>query len=140
MPLFITPQIVIGDEDLEWKFMRSSGPGGQNVNKVSSAVQLRFLLGKNTALTPPAQQRLRRIAGQKLTDDGRILIAARGTRSQDQNRREALGRLETMIRQALVEPKIRKKTKPTRASRERRIEAKKKRGNTKRQRQGSAWD
>ena len=98
------------------------------------------MAGKNTALTPPAQQRVRRIAGQKLTEDGRILIAARGTRSQDQNRREALGRLETMIRQALVEPKIRKKTKPTRASRERRIEAKKKRGNTKRQRQGSAWD
>ncbi len=140
MPLLITPQVVIGDEDLEWKFMRSSGPGGQNVNKVSSAVQLRFLLGRNTALPPAARQRLRRIAGQKFLDDGSILIAARSERSQEQNRREALERLADMIRRALVEPKIRKKTRPTRASKERRIEAKKKRGSTKRQRRGSAWE
>ncbi|MFI4889016.1 MAG: alternative ribosome rescue aminoacyl-tRNA hydrolase ArfB [Steroidobacterales bacterium] len=140
MALIITPQIVIGDEELEWKFMRSSGPGGQNVNKVSSAVQLRFLLGNNTTLPPSVRQRLRRIAGGKLIDDGSILIAARSERSQEQNRREALGRLAEMIGQALVEPKIRKKTRPTRASKERRIEAKKKRGTTKRQRQGSAWD
>jgi ribosome-associated protein len=140
MPLLITPQVVIGDEDLEWKFMRSSGPGGQNVNKVSSAVQLRFLLGRNTALPPAARQRLRRIAGQKFLDDGSILIAARSERSQEQNRREALERLADMIRRALIEPKIRKKTRPTRASKERRIEAKKKRGSTKRQRRGSAWE
>src|SRR5450755_673448 len=140
MTLFISPQIVIGEEELEWKFMRSSGPGGQNVNKVSSAVQLRFLLGKSIALAPAVRQRLRRLAGQRLNEDGSILIAARSERSQEQNRRAALGRLEAMIRQALVEPKIRRKTRPSLASKERRIESKKKRGSTKRARQGAAWD
>ena len=140
MPLIITPQVAIGDDELEWKFIRSPGPGGQNVNKVSSAVQLRFLLGANRSLPSAARQRLRRIAGQKSIDDGSILIAARSERSQEQNRREALDRLEAMVRQALVEPKIRKKTRPTFASKQRRIETKKKRGNTKRGRQGSSWD
>jgi ribosome-associated protein len=140
MALVITPQLVIGDEELEWKFIRASGPGGQNVNKVSSAVQLRFLLGANTSLPAAARQRLRRLAGQKLVDDGSLLIAARSERSQEQNRREALSRLEALIRAALIEPKIRKKTRPTRASKERRIEAKKQRGTTKRQRQGGNWD
>ena len=140
MPLVITPQVVIGDEELEWKFIRASGPGGQNVNKVSSAVQLRFLLGANTTLPVGARNRLRRLAGQKLIDDGSILIAARSERSQDQNRREALGRLEALVRAALVEPKVRKKTRPTLASKQRRIDTKKKRGATKRQRGGSGWD
>lgn len=140
MPLVITSDLGIPDEDFEWKFIRASGPGGQNVNKVSSAVQLRFLLPQNSSLPAAAKQRLRRLAGQKLNDDGSILIFARSERSQEQNRREALGRLEALIRQALIAPKIRKKTKPTRASKERRIESKKKRGSTKRQRQGSGWD
>jgi ribosome-associated protein len=138
--LFIAPQITIGDEELEWKFIRSSGPGGQNVNKVSSAVQLRFLLGQNHNLPPAVRQRLRRLAGQRFIDDGSILIASRSERSQEQNRRAALQRLEALIRHALIEPKIRRKTRPTLASKERRIESKKKRGNTKRQRQGGAWD
>ena len=140
MALFITPQIAIGDEELEWKFVRSSGPGGQNVNKVSSAVQLRFLLGQNHSLAPAVRQRLRRLAGQRSIDDGSILIAARSERSQEQNRRAALQKLEGLIRQALVEPKIRRKTRPTLASKERRIDSKKKRGSTKRQRQGASWD
>ena len=140
MALVITPQIAIGDEELEWKFIRSSGPGGQNVNKVSSAVQLRFLLGQNHSLPPAVRQRLRRLAGQRAIDDGSILIASRSERSQEQNRRAALQRLEALIRHALVEPKIRRKTRPTLASKERRIESKKKRGNTKRQSQGGAWD
>jgi ribosome-associated protein len=138
--LLITPHIGIADEELEWKFVRASGPGGQNVNKVSSAVQLRFLLGQNRSLPAPVRQRLRRLAGQKLNDDGSILIAARSERSQEQNRRAALGRLEALIRQALIEPKIRRKTRPTLASRERRIDAKKKRGHAKRSRQGAGWD
>ncbi|MGO8976453.1 MAG: alternative ribosome rescue aminoacyl-tRNA hydrolase ArfB [Steroidobacteraceae bacterium] len=140
MPLVINSELGIPDEDFEWKFIRASGPGGQNVNKVSSAVQLRFLLPQNSSLPGAAKQRLRRLAGQKLNDDGSILIFARSERSQEQNRREALARLEALIRQALIAPKIRKKTKPTRASKERRIESKKKRGSTKRQRQGSGWD
>ena len=140
MPLVISEHIVIPDEELEWKFIRSSGPGGQNVNKVASAVQLRFALPRNTALPAPVKHRLRRLAGQRLIDDGTILIAARAERSQEQNRRAALERLAALIRAALVEPKIRKKTRPTRASKERRIESKKRRAGTKLQRSGRAWD
>jgi len=134
MPLVISPEISIPDEEFEWKFVRSSGPGGQNVNKVASAVQLRFLLALNTSLPAPARNRLRRLAGQRSTDDGSILISARAERSQDQNRRAALERLADLIRAALVEPKIRKKTRPTRASKERRIESKKRHAGIKRER------
>jgi|ERR1700683_514586 ribosome-associated protein len=140
MPLSVTPDIVIPDEELEWKFIRSSGPGGQNVNKVSSAVQLRFLLPLNGSLSAAVRNRLRRLAGQKLIDDGSILIQARSERSQERNRQEALGRLGALIQAALIEPKIRKKTKPTRASKERRIESKKRRGSTKRERGGRGWE
>ena len=140
MPLSVTPDIVIPDDELEWKFIRSSGPGGQNVNKVSSAVQLRFLLPLNITLSAAVRNRLRRLAGQKLIDDGSILIQARSERSQERNRQEALGRLGALIQAALIEPKIRKKTKPTRASKERRIESKKRRGSTKRERGGRGWE
>lgn len=139
MPLAISDGLIIPDEELEWKFVRSSGPGGQNVNKVASAAQLRFLLPLNTSLPAPARQRLRRLAGQKLIDDGSILIMARGERSQEQNRRDALERLAALIRAALIEPKIRRKTRPTRASQERRIESKKRRSGTKRGR-GGRWE
>jgi|ERR1700683_2180272 ribosome-associated protein len=140
MPLAISPEISIPDQEFEWKFIRSSGPGGQNVNKVSSAVQLRFLLPLNTSLPVSARNRLRRLAGQKLIDDGSILVSARSERSQEQNRRAALERLAELIRAALVEPKIRKKTRPTRASKERRIESKKRRASTKQQRGGRGWE
>ena len=140
MPLTVSEQIEIPDEELEWKFVRSSGPGGQNVNKVSSAVQLRFLLPRNTNLSGAVRGRLRRLAGRKLVDDGSILIAARSERSQEQNRRAALERLAELIRAALIEPKIRKKTRPTRASKERRIESKKRRAGTKRSRASRSWD
>ena len=140
MPLAISPEISIPDQEFEWKFIRSSGPGGQNVNKVSSAVQLRFLLPLNTSLPVSARNRLRRLAGQKLIDDGSILLSARSERSQEQNRRAALERLAGLIRSALVEPKIRKKTRPTHASKERRIESKKRRASTKQQRGGRGWE
>ena len=140
MPYPITGSIELADDELEWKFIRSSGPGGQNVNKVASAVQLRFRLLESTSLPPPVKNRLRRQAGQKLNEDGSILIFARGERSQEQNRRDALDRLSAMIQAALVEPKIRRKTKPTRASKERRIESKKRRGSTKQKRQTRDWD
>ena len=139
MPLVISPHVSIPDEELEWKFIRSSGPGGQNVNKVSSAVQLRFLLPLNSSLPVGARNRLRRLAGQKLIDDGTLLLSARSERSQEQNRRAALERLAALIRAALVEPKIRKKTRPSAASRERRIESKKRRASTKRQRSGRGF-
>jgi ribosome-associated protein len=140
MPLVINPQLAIPDEELEWKFIRSSGPGGQNVNKVASAVQLRFLLPLNITLPVGARNRLRRLAGQKLIDDGSILLSARSERSQDANRRDALDRLAELIRAALIEPKIRKKTRPTRASKERRIDSKKRRGTTKQGRSTRSWD
>jgi ribosome-associated protein len=140
VPLIVSEQIEIPDEELEWKFVRSSGPGGQNVNKVSSAVQLRFLLPRNASLPGAVRGRLRRLAGRKLVDDGSILIAARSERSQEQNRRAALERLAELIRAALIEPKIRKKTRPTRASTERRIESKKRRAGTKRSRASRSWD
>jgi len=141
MPLIISPNIVIPDEELEWKFIRSSGPGGQNVNKVASAAQLRFLLPQNASLPVNVRNRLRRLAGQKLIDDGSILFKSMSERSQDQNRRAALERLESLIRAAMVEPKIRKKTRPTKASKERRIDSKKRRGETKQRRGGQGgWD
>ena len=140
MPLNITASIVIPDDELEWKFIRASGPGGQNVNKVSSAVQLRFLLPVNSSIPVAARNRLRAQAGQKILDDGTILISARSERSQEQNRRDALQRLSLLIENALVEPKIRKKTRPTKASKERRIESKKRRGTTKQARGSRGWD
>ncbi len=141
MALIVTPDIVIPDEELEWKFIRSSGPGGQNVNKVSSAAQLRFLLPQNLSLPVNVRNRLRRLAGQKLIDDGSILFKSMSERSQEGNRRAALGRLEALIRAALVEPKIRKKTRPTKASKERRIDSKKRRGATKSGRGSTGgWD
>ncbi len=140
MPLQITPDVAIPDEEFEWKFIRSSGPGGQNVNKVATAVQLRFLLPRNTSLPVAARNRLRRIAGQKINDDGTILITARSERSQDQNKRDALERLADLIRTAMIEPKIRKKTRPTKASKERRIDTKKRRGDTKQGRGRGGWD
>jgi ribosome-associated protein len=140
MALIISPGLVIPDEDLEWKFIRSSGPGGQNVNKVASAAQLRFLLPQNVSLPPAVKNRLRRLAGQKLIDDGSILFKSMSERSQEQNRRAAEARLEALIRAALVEPKIRKKTRPTKGSQERRIDSKKRRGATKQARGGQGWD
>lgn len=139
MPIFVSESVVIPDEELEWKFIRASGPGGQNVNKVSSAAQLRFHLPKNSSIPVAARNRLRALAGQRILDDGTILINARAERSQDQNRRDAEERLAALIRSALVEPKIRRKTKPTKASKERRIESKKRRSATKVQRRGG-WD
>ena len=138
--LVVTPDVSIPDEEFEWKFIRSSGPGGQNVNKVASAVQLRFLLPRNVSLPASARNRLRRLAGQRLIDDGSILISARSERSQEQNRRDALERLAELIRAALIEPKVRKKTRPTLGSKERRIESKKRRGTTKQGRGTRSWE
>jgi len=140
MPLIIAPGIVIPDEELEWKFIRSSGPGGQNVNKVASAAQLRFLLPQNISLPVAARNRLRRLAGQKIVDDGSILFKSMSERTQEGNRRAALERLEALIRAALTEPKIRKKTRPSKASKERRIDSKKRRGTTKQSRGTLRWE
>jgi len=132
MPIRVSQQLEIPDSELSVAFMRSSGPGGQNVNKVASAVQLRFDLAGSTVLSPRVKARLRTLAGRRLASDGAILIQARSLRSQEQNRRDAEQRLATLIRAALVEPKIRRATRPTRASKERRLASKVRAQRTKR--------
>jgi ribosome-associated protein len=134
MSLIVRPGIEIPDADLEVAFIRSSGPGGQNVNKVASAVQLRFSLDRNSTLREDVKTRLRALAGQRLTDADEILIVARETRSQEQNRRNAEERLCDLVRRALVVPKKRHATKPTRASKERRLDGKARSQRTKRMR------
>jgi len=124
MPVYVSESVVIPDSELSLSFVRASGPGGQNVNKVASAVQLRFDLAANTSLNEAAKRRLRVLAGRRVTDEDSILIIARNHRTQEQNRREAFERLTDLISKALVPPKPRKATKPTRASRERRLEGK----------------
>ena len=124
MSLIVRPGLEIPDADLEVAFIRSSGPGGQNVNKVASAVQLRFALDRNTTLREDVKARLRQLAGQRLTDAGEVLIVSRESRSQEHNRRAAEERLLDLVRRALIAPKKRHATKPTRASRERRLDGK----------------
>jgi ribosome-associated protein len=131
MPLPITPTLTIEDNELEERFVRASGPGGQNVNKVSTAVQLRFDAGRSPALTDEVRQRLRSLAGSRMTDEGVLVIDAREHRTQGQNREEVRARLTDLIRRALVRPKRRRKTKPGAAAKERRLDTKKRRSETK---------
>jgi ribosome-associated protein len=131
MPLEITPALRIDDGELEERFVRASGPGGQNVNKVSTAVQLRFDVGRSRALTADVRARLRAIAGSRMTDEDVLVIDARSHRTQGQNREDARARLVEFIRRALVRPKRRQKTRPGAAAKQRRLDTKKLRAKTK---------
>ncbi len=135
MPLIINDHIEIDDDLLVERFVRSSGPGGQNVNKVSTAVELRFDLANCTVLSQRARVRLEGLAGSRLTDEGVIILRAERFRTQERNRSDARERLAEMIRKALVVPKRRIATRPSRGAKERRLRAKSQRSDVKRMRQ-----
>jgi len=132
--LQVTPRIAIDESELEERFIRSSGPGGQNVNKVSTAVQLRFDAWRSAALDARMRERLRALAGTRLTADGVLVIDARRHRTQAQNREDARERLVELLREAAKTPRRRRATAPTRASQERRVETKKRHARTKHRR------
>ncbi|HRN84441.1 MAG TPA: alternative ribosome rescue aminoacyl-tRNA hydrolase ArfB [Hyphomicrobium sp.] len=138
--LEITDKIAIDERELTERFIRASGPGGQNVNKVSTAVELRFDVRHSPSLPEAVRERLERLAGSRLTDDGVLVIRAERFRTQDLNREDARARLVELVVKALHVPKRRVPTKPSRAAKARRVDSKVKRGNVKKLRQSRPID
>jgi ribosome-associated protein len=137
----VTDHISIDDSEIEENFVRSSGPGGQNVNKLSTAVQLRFDVRRSPSLPNDVAVRLIRLAGRRMTKDGVLVLIAQNHRTQERNRAEAMERLIALIQEASIRPTVRRATKPTRASKERRIEGKKRRSGIKDMRRSKpSWD
>ncbi|MGH8266312.1 MAG: alternative ribosome rescue aminoacyl-tRNA hydrolase ArfB [Steroidobacteraceae bacterium] len=140
MSLPVSVGLAIPDNELTLSFVRSSGPGGQTVNKVATAVQLRFDLEGSAVLSPAVKMRLRALSGRRLTTEGAVLIVARNHRTQESNRREAQARLAELIRRALIAPQPRKPTQPSRSARQRRLEGKTHQRRTKQLRAKPRWD
>ncbi|GIK08194.1 MAG: aminoacyl-tRNA hydrolase [Anaerolineaceae bacterium] len=127
------------ERELSFEYVRSSGPGGQNVNKVATAVQLRFDVTRSPSLSEEVKARLVKLAGKRVSADGILVIEAKRYRAQEQNRFDALERFYGLLKKASQRPRTRKPTSPTRASKERRLEGKRKRAEIKRSRQGNDW-
>jgi ribosome-associated protein len=136
MTIAITADMTLDEREISETFIRASGPGGQNVNKVASAAQLRFDVAASPSLPEPVKARLARLAGQRLTQDGVIVITARRFRSQERNREDARERLVALIRRAAEPPRPRRKTRPSAAQREARLSAKGRRARVKQLRAG----
>ncbi|MGE5624110.1 MAG: alternative ribosome rescue aminoacyl-tRNA hydrolase ArfB [Bacillota bacterium] len=134
--LFLSNGLMLDAAEFEFSFVRASGPGGQNVNKVASAVELRWDLRKSIHLPVGVRLRLEALAGSRVTDDGVLIIQAQRHRTQERNRADAIERLMALVEQALYVPKPRKKTKPSRGAKRRRLEGKRRHGDKKRMRSG----
>ncbi len=134
----ITRTISLNDDEVQFDFIRASGPGGQNVNKVATAVQLRFNVRNSRSIPDDVRERLLRLAGKCITEEGILILNARRFRTQERNRQDAIDRLIELTRKATEKPKLRRRTRPTSASKKRRLESKHRRGETKRTRRSSS--
>ncbi|MDX1488935.1 MAG: alternative ribosome rescue aminoacyl-tRNA hydrolase ArfB [Acidiferrobacterales bacterium] len=131
----MTPRISIDEREIRQRFIRASGPGGQNINKVATAVQIRFDVARSPSLPPDVRERVMRLAGTRMTKQGILVIDARRFRTQERNRQDAIDRLLALIRVAAVKPKVRRKTSPPLVAKKRRLEAKRRRSASKELRQ-----